>query len=101
MSDTKFRVLVYCFRKYSIDVLQILKDKPILVVVERLSIKRSVLSNSEVFRRVSSVKLIWHDEFLWFVVNPTGIVTAVILKLLVTMAEIASTATKVLRALFC
>ena len=82
MSDTKFRVLVYCFRKYSIDVLQILKDKPLLVVVERLSIKRSVFSNGELVRRKSSLKshfeLIKHDEFLWFVVNPTGTVTGVI-----------------------
>ena len=51
---------------------------------------------------MNNAEVIWHDdEFLWFTVILTGTVTAVIFKLLVTMAEIASTATKMLCALFC
>ncbi|GEA22547.1 hypothetical protein VH1807_contig00026-0164 [Vibrio harveyi] len=68
------------------------------MVVERLSIKRSVMGDGEVVRRVSSVELIWHDEFLQFIVNPTGTVTAVIFKLFTAMVEVVHTFAKVLRS---
>ncbi|GEA24598.1 hypothetical protein VH1807_contig00052-0090 [Vibrio harveyi] len=51
MSDTKLRVLAERFSQHSIDFLEMLKDKTILVVVERLSIKRSVMSDGELIKR--------------------------------------------------
>ena len=44
--------------------------------------------------------MIKHDEFLWFVVNPTGTVTAVIFKLLTAMIEVVHSFSKVLRSSF-
>ena len=64
MSDTKFRILAERFSQHSVDSLQVLNDKTTVVVVERLPIKRSVMGDGEVVRRVSNVRVIWHDEFL-------------------------------------
>lgn len=70
------------------------------MVVEWLSIKGSVMSDG-VDSLMSLVELMNHDWFLWFVVIPTGTETVVTFELLMTMAEISSTATKVLSVLFC